>query len=120
MATAETLPLKIVGFRAVAEDGEPLGVVEGVGRFGLALRRMPGFPGERGYVPAEAVSAIDHELDVVILASGVTPAWAALTPAPEGEETHRSADGWADRLGELGLFEAEGTRNEPFLHPDRP
>ena len=37
MATRESLPLKIVGFRAVAEDGEALGVVDGVGRFGLHL-----------------------------------------------------------------------------------
>jgi len=118
MATRESLPLKIVGFRAVAEDGEALGVVDGVGRFGLHLHRMPGFPGERGYVLAEAVSAIDDELDIVVLAAGVTPAWAALTPEPAGEETRRSDDDWADRLGLLGLFEAEGTGSEPFLHPD--
>ena len=117
MASVETLPLKIVGFRAVAEDGDALGVVDGVGRFGMRLHRMPGFAGERGYVLAEAVSAIDDELHVVVLA-GVTPAWAALTPAPDGEETRRSDDDWADRLGGMGLFEAEGTGNEPFLHPD--
>jgi hypothetical protein len=117
MATVHTLPLKIVGFRAVAEDGEALGVVDGVGRFGVHLHRMPGFPGERGYVLAEAVSAIDDELDVVVLAAGITPAWAALTPAPDGEEVRRSDDPWADLLGGLGLYEAEGTGNEPFLHP---
>ena len=80
-----------MGFRAVAEDGEALGVVGGVGRFGLHLHRMPGFPRERGYVLAEAVSAIDEELDIVVLAAGVTPAWAALTPEPDGEETRISA-----------------------------
>jgi hypothetical protein len=117
MAPVESLPLKIVGFRAVAEDGDPLGVVDGVGRFGLQLARMPGFPRQGGYVLAEAVSAIDDRLDVVVLAAGVTPAWAALTPAPEGEELRRSGDPWADRLGALGLWQAEGTGNEPFLHP---
>ena len=118
MATRESLPLRIVGFRAVGEDGEPLGVVDGVGRFGLHLHRMPGFPRERGYVLAEAVSAIDDELDIVVLAAGVTPAWAALTPVPDGERTHRSDDDWADRLGALGLWEAEGLGNDAFLHPD--
>ena len=118
MDTNESLPLRIVGFRAVAEDGEALGVVGGVGRFGLRLHRMPGFPRERGYVLAEAVSAIDDELDIVVLAAGVTPAWAALTPEPDGEETRISGDDWADRLGLLGLFEAEGAGADPFLHPD--
>lgn len=118
MATTESLPMTIVGFRAMAEDGEPLGVVDGVGRYGLHLHRMPGFPGEGGYVLAEAVSAIDDRLDVVVLAAGVTPAWAALTPAPADEEIHRSRDAWADLLGRMGLFAAEGTGNEPFLHPD--
>jgi hypothetical protein len=118
MATREALPMTIVGFRAMAEGGEALGVVDGVGRYGLHLHRMPGFRGEGGYVLAEAVSAIDDRLDVVVLAAGVTPAWAALTPAPEGEEIHRSRDGWADMLGRMGLFEVEGTGNEPFLHPD--
>ena len=98
-------------------DREAVGVVDGVGRFGLHLRRMPGYPGERGYVLAEAVSAIDDELHVVVVAEGVTPAWAVLTPEPDGEEIHVSTDAWADRMGLLGLFESEGTRNEPFLHP---
>ncbi len=118
MATSEPLPLSIVGMRAVAEDGEGLGVVDGVGRFGLLLDRMPGFPRERGYVLAEAVSAIDDELDIVVLAAGVTPAWAALTPEPDGEEIRLSGDDWADRMGLLGLFAADGARSEPFLHPD--
>jgi hypothetical protein len=118
MERDRSLPLRIAGFRAVAEDGEPLGVVDGVGRFGLLLDRMPGFRKERGYVLAEAVSAIDDELDIVVLAAGVTPAWAALTPEPEGEEIHVSGDEWADRMGLLGLFAIDGTRGEPFLHPD--
>jgi hypothetical protein len=117
MAAVHPLPLKIVGFRAVTEDGAGLGVVDGVGRFATHLHRMPGFPGDRGYVLAEAVSAIDDELDVVVLAAGITHACAAPTPAPDGEEVRRSEDASADLLGGLGLYETEGTGNEPFLHP---
>lgn len=113
---ASRLSLDMVGYHAVNDDGEPLGSVDGVGSAGLRLHRMPGFPGEHGYVPAGAVAGVDADTNTVLI-RGVTPAWAVLTPPPP-EASRRSDDPWADRLGELGLFEPEGTGNEPFLHPD--
>jgi hypothetical protein len=79
----------MVGFRAVGEDGSAVGVVDGVGRYGLHLHRMPGFPGEPGYVLAEAVSAIDDELHVVVLAGGLTPAGARRDASPDREVARR-------------------------------
>ena len=119
MATRESLPLRIVGFRAVAEDGEALGVVGGVGRFGLHLHRMPGFPGERGYVLAEAVSAIDDELDIVVLAAGVTPRVGGADPRarrrgdpPSPATTGPTASACS------GSSRRRAPASEPFLHPD--
>ncbi|MGE0027236.1 MAG: hypothetical protein AB7O78_09240 [Thermoleophilia bacterium] len=58
MATSGPLSLRIVGFRGV--------------------------PRGRGYMLAEAVSAADDALDIVVIAPGVTPSPEAPPPGPDG------------------------------------
>jgi hypothetical protein len=119
---AATLDVRLVGYLVRQSDGTAVGEVEGVRTAGLRVHKIPGHPHHAGYVPAAAFAGVDHPTNTVILIPDITIRRIVDAPPPPDQAAdawHKSADWWADLLGHYGLFESEGRKSEPFLHPDQ-
>jgi hypothetical protein len=122
MLTTE-LSIRLVGYQVRTMGGsEVVGEVEGVRAHGLRIHKIPGHPGSRGYLPAEAVTWVADATNTIFVAQGITADLVEGAPPPpyeDPEDWHKSDEWWADLLGHYGLFESEGRKSEPFLHPDQ-
>ena len=88
---------------------------------GVRVHKIPGHARHHGYLPAELMARIDHATDTIFLVEGVTVDKVLDAPPPPDESPdgwHKSEEWWADLLGHFGLYESEGRKSEPFLHPD--
>jgi len=124
MATKKTneLDIGLVGYQVRAADDTVIGEIEGVRPAGVRLHKIPGHPSHAGYLPGAAFARIDGATNTVFLHPGPSIERILDAPPPPGETRdgwHKSTEWWADLLGHYGLFESEGRKSEPILHPDQ-
>lgn len=124
MATKKTneLDIGLVGYQVRAADDTVIGEIEGVRPAGVRVHKVPGHPSHVGYLPGAAFARIDGATNTVFLHPGPSIDRILDAPPPP-EETrdgwHKSTEWWANLLGHYGLFESEGRKSEPILHPDQ-
>ncbi len=114
--------IRLVGYQVRETGGLVIGEIEGVRPAGVRVHKIPRHPHEVGYLPGAAIGRIHDATNTVYLHEGVTLADVLGAPPPPDESPdgwHKSADWWADLLGHYGLFESEGRKSEPLLHPDQ-
>ena len=114
--------IRLVGYQVREAGGLVIGEIEGVRPAGVRVHKMSGHAGAVGYLPGASFARIHDATNTVYLREGVTLANVLGAPPPPDESPdgwHKSADWWADLLGHYGLFESEGRKSEPMLHPDQ-
>lgn len=123
MARTAEIDVGLVGYQARTGDGATvLGEIEGVRAHGVRIHKIPGHSGRAGYLPMEAIERTDAATNTVFLVAGLGVDEVVNAPLPPDESPegwHKSSEWWADLLGHYGLFESEGRKSEPFLHPDQ-
>ncbi len=121
MDDTESVTLTLVGY-LVRESGSgtPVGQIEGVAEGCARVHRIPGYPGQLGYLPEQAIGAIDPDTSTIDLKPGIGIMDVINAPQPANPDTfgwHTSSEWWSDLLGHFGLSVPEGRGNEPILHP---
>lgn len=115
----DTLPRRWLGYVVCTHGNRAVvGEIDGVQARGVRLRNLPGHPGRRGYLPAEAIESADRRTRVATLRIGILPDAVVEAPAPPDERDDgwfTSPDWWADLLGHYGLYTASGRRSRPLL-----
>jgi len=113
----------LVGYQVREADGRTvIGEVDGVRPSGIRVHKIPRHRRREGYLPAQAIAAVDRATNTIRLREGIRLDAVLEAPEPPDgsrEGWHLSGDWWADLLGHYGLFDAEGRGSEPFLHPDQ-
>ena len=118
----DALSIQLLGYEVRTDDDAVVGEVEGVRPHGMRLTKITGHPGHHGYLPTEAVGAVDRRTGTIRLVPGISAGSVVDAPPPPGEDPdawHTSPEWWADLLGHYGLSDPRGRSNQPFLHAGR-